>query len=118
MIRAEFGFVPGAVLAAPRTEEFSYAKGEPTDAPKASGEEGQGEVEAMVQFCPDEELLMPAPCAMTAYFVFSHLAGNPPASTDSPTPTDLLGIFHNRSEISKTKFAKCKNIIWGLFAVL
>jgi hypothetical protein len=78
---AEFWLVPAAVLAAPGAHVFADAEGDPTDGPKAKREEGQRKVQQMVDLCVYEDLLVPAPRAMSAYFILFHLAG-PRSSID------------------------------------
>ena len=78
--RAEFRLLPAAMLATPWAHCLADAERDPTDEPEPGGKHGQDQMQRVVDPRGDEDLLMPAPGAVSAYFVFSHLAGRPAAS--------------------------------------
>jgi len=72
---AENGGVPAAVLATPGAQDLANAKGGPTHEPEPGGEEREDQVEGMIEPGLYKGLLMPAPGAVRAYFVFFHPEG-------------------------------------------
>ncbi|HEX4085327.1 MAG TPA: hypothetical protein VHY22_10485 [Chthoniobacteraceae bacterium] len=63
------------MLAAPWAEEFSDAKRDPTDQPKAASDHYQHQVQGVVDRCSDKELLMATPRAVRSNPVLSHYLG-------------------------------------------
>jgi len=72
-LAAEFGLVPAAVLATPGAHDLSNAKRNPTHQPQTAGENRQQQMQAVVDFCSNEKLLVPAPGTVSAYLILSHL---------------------------------------------
>ena len=63
------------MLTTPWAHDFTNAEGHPAHEPQAKRENGQGQVQGMVDLRPQEELLMPATGAVSPYFVFPHVMG-------------------------------------------
>jgi hypothetical protein len=85
---------------------FADADGEPTDDPEPGGTEGEKEMENVMGLRLHEKLLMPAPWAVSPYFIFSHSGGGN-AGTDLNSPAVRFAMTMSQiKRISKKNLQK------------
>ena len=76
-MRAKYGFVPAAVLAPPGANEEANAERYPAHEPQPERENHQDQVKRVIDFRPDEDLLVLAPGTVGVCLFLSHLAWKP-----------------------------------------
>ena len=112
-LTAELGLVPAAMLATPRAHDLANAKGHPAHQPEAAGQKDQHHVEAVVDICPDEYLLVSAPGAVGAYFILCHSSRGKPDGVLVFSPPNLL----NNESHKKIKKSKEKRLGGAIISV-
>jgi len=108
-LRAEFRLVPAAMLATPGAHYFAHAEGYPTDQPEAQGQDREHKMQRVIDLRLDEDLLVPAPWAVTAYFFLFHLAGSQRHELQR-LPRKIIDSISHVRRMSKVKLPRNEGI--------